>query len=112
MTDKLKELIEKATYKPVGDFASLMFVSNGEYDGFFGKNGYDNLLILGCENDEWYKISDYGDAFCICTALMNFNLDIPSDYGVPRIWFYEPVHIDASFRVSTVIGQFEKEKNK
>ena len=112
MTDKLKELIEKATYKPVGDFASLMFVSNGEYDGFWGKNGYDNLLILGYEKGEWYKISEYGDAFYIFTALMNFNLDIPSDYGVPRMWFHKPVHIDASGINSTIIGEFEKEKNK
>lgn len=110
MTDKLKELIEKATYKPIGDFSSLMFVSNGEYDGFWGKNGYDNVLILGYEKDEWYKISEYGDAFCIGLGSMGFDLDIPSDYGIPRICFHKLIHIDAHEKLSTVFGEFESER--
>ena len=108
-TDKTKELIEKSQYKPEGWFTSLMFVSNGVYNGFWGKNGYDNILILGFSDGKWYIVSKYGDVFNIYNSLMNFNLDIPTEYGVPRIWFDKPIYIDNSIDISSVVGKFEKE---
>lgn len=108
MTEELKKLIEKAPYKPIGEFDSLMFISNGIYDGFWGKNGYDNVLIMGCSDKKWYKVSDYGDVFNIYETKMSFNLDIPTEYGVPRIWFDKPIYIDNSLDTSAVVGEFEK----
>lgn len=65
MTEQLKDLIANAPHKDVGIFTALMFVSNGKYDGFWGENGYDNLIILGYEivSKEWVLITDYGDVF-------------------------------------------------
>lgn len=108
MNDKLKELIKKASCKPVGYFTSLMFISNGKYDGFWKENGYDNILILGYSDGEWYRVSEYGDVFNIYRTLMNFNLDIPTEYGVPRIWFDEPIYIDNSLELSSVVGKFKE----
>ncbi len=112
MTDALKALIENAPIRPVGFFQKLMFVSNGIYDGFYGINGYDNILILGLSNGKWCKISEYGDKFDIYTDKMGFNLDIPTEYGVPCIWFNEPVFIDNSLGLSSVVGELKKEQRK
>ena len=107
MTDKLKELIDTAPKRTVGTYDKLMFVSNGAYDGFWGANGYDHILILGWERktNKWYKISDYGDKFDIFQAGMRFNLDIPSEFGVPCIWFDSPVYINNYLEASNVIGE-------
>ena len=114
MTDKLKELIDNAPFRPVGTFDKLMFVSTGKYDGFWGVNGYDNILILGWKRktDQWYKVSDYGDKFDIYKTNTEFNLDIPTDYGVPCIWFSRPIFIDNRIGVSSVVGELvNKEQN-
>ena len=47
MTDELKKIIENAPVKVRGKFRGLFFLSNGEYNGFWGKNGYDNIYIGG-----------------------------------------------------------------
>lgn len=105
MTDKLQKLIDSVPFRPVGTFEKLMFVSAGKYDGLWGINGYDNLLILGGIGDNWYKISDYGDKFDIYKTGVGFNLDIPTEYGVPRIWFNKPVYIDNRLGISSVVGK-------
>ena len=111
MIDKLKELIDNAPFRPVGTFDKLMFVSTGIYDGFWGVNGYDNILILGWEREtgQWYKVSDYGDKFDIFKTGEGFNLDIPTDYGVPCIWFNKPIFIDNTLGVSNVVGELVEE---
>lgn len=113
MTDKLKNLISNAPKKPVGTFDKLMFVSNGIYDGFWGENGYDHILILGWERatNEWFKVSEYGDKFDIYETGPWFNLDIPTDYGVPVIWFNRPIHINNSLGVSNVVGKLKEGTN-
>lgn len=107
MTEQLKELIENAPLKTVGVYDKLMFVSNGIYDGFWGANGYDHILVLGWERETntWYRISAYGDKFDIYKTNSAFNLDIPTDYGVPCIWFNKPIYIDNSLGVSNVVGE-------
>ena len=109
MTDKLRKLIDNATFRPVGTFDKLMFVSTGKYDGFYGINGYDNILILGGIGNTWYKVSDYGDKFDIYKTGAGFNLDIPTEYGVPCIWFNRPIHIDNTLSVSSVVGELVEE---
>ena len=107
MKKALKELIANAPEKLVGDYRALMFVTNGIYDGFWGKNGYDNILILGQDaaDYQWYKVSYSGDVFNLSQLKGTLCLDIPSKFGVPVIWFGKEIHIDNSYRVSTVIGK-------
>lgn len=115
MTDKLTRLIEEAPYIHEGIFSSFMVVSNGIYDGFWGANGYDNILILAQphKEDKWYILATEVDIFNIYDNIgksSGFNLDIPTEYGVPRIWFDRPIRIDFSIRTSTIIGYMEDEK--
>ena len=118
MTEALKALIENAPVKTVGVFRSFLLVSNGKYDGLWGANGFNNILIFGKIyeegnkiplDDTWYKISAYGDVFSIMTGLNGvplhgFHMDIPEEYEVPRIWFDAPISIDNAMQISTVIG--------
>lgn len=119
MTEELKKLIEEASYIHSGKFAAFMVVPNGQYDGFWGVNGYDNILILArpWKEDKWYILSTEADVFNVYelrkhpTAL-SFNLDIPSQYGVPRIWFNNtPIEIDYSIPTANIIG-YAKEREE
>lgn len=107
MKKALKELIAEAPMKTKGTFSVLMAVPNGIYNGFFGKNGYYNIMLLGldAEDKEWYKISDKGDLFYISRTMMSFDLDISTTYGVPTISFGKPVYIDNSQELSTITGE-------
>ena len=114
MKKALKELIENAPVKLKGDFYMFLIVSNGVYDGFWGKNGYNNIIILAKEQNDktktWYKLSEYADKFDIFplfesgTTIRSFDLDIPKEYGVPRIWFDKAIRIDYTIQTSDVIG--------
>jgi len=115
MTDKLKELIEKAPVKRKGTFKNFMIVSNGAYDGIWGENGYNSIILLGLdvETEEYVKITDYADVFNIYNVGENvgFNLDIPTEYGVPRIWFGKFIKIDNELNISSVNGKVSENEN-
>lgn len=106
MKKALKELLEHAPVKLAGDFSSFIAIPNGRYKGFWGDNGYDNIILLGlsCEDERWYKISEYVDIFDI-ESIRYVNIDIPHEYGVPRIWFRQPIHIDYRIQISSVSGK-------
>ena len=111
MKKALKELIDNVPTIRKGDFSEFMFVSNGVYDGFWGKNGYNNIIVLGklCFDNKWYKLANKADKIDFYTAITgiqirNFNLDIPSEYGVPRIYFDVPIRIDYSIPTSSLTG--------
>ena len=96
MKKALKELIESAQYKQIGEYTALMIISNGPYDGVFGRNGYNNILVLGNDKSDkkWYRISEHIDAIHIQDIGDNsLNVEIPSEYGVPVIWLRTPIHI-------------------
>ena len=98
MTDALKELIKTAPTRRKGDFYRFMFISDGKYDGFWGVNGYDNIILLGqAANKTWYKIAAGVDVFQVMTKKLNCELvsvDIPTEYGVPRLFFDNAIHIE------------------
>lgn len=107
MTEKLKSIIENAPVKTKGKFRCLFFLSNGEYDGFWGKNGYDNIFVFGYDDEaeEWCKVAAYADKFDIFRLNGTFNLHIPHDLGIPVMWFDEPVYIDNTLMLSNVVGR-------
>ena len=109
MNKYLKDFIKYCPIQKSGIFSELMFISNGRYDGFYGKNGYDNIMILGklpccCE---WRTVSNYGDAFILINESgYNMSLDINSKLKVPRIWFDGAyISIDNRLEISTVTGR-------
>lgn len=118
MTEELKNLIENAPIKRKGRFENLMIVSNGKYDGFWGENGYNRIILLGHEpmDEQWYKITEQADVFHIinCKELgfFSFNMDIPELYEVPRIWFCGYlIEIDNELNIDTIAGNLVPVKN-
>lgn len=108
MTDAFKKLVENAPVRKSGLFNGFMFSSNGIYDGFFGKNGYDNMVVLGqaVEDDLWYRIACEVDIFNIAfiKPYTSVSIDIPSEFGVPRLFFHKPIQIDYDGFTSAILS--------
>lgn len=108
MTDAFKELVENAPVRTSGLFNGFMFSSNGIYDGFWGKNGYDNIIVLGqaAEDDVWYRIACEVDIFNIAfkESYTSVSIDIPSEFGVPRLFFHKPIPINYDGIVSSILS--------
>lgn len=104
MKKALRELIENAEEKRIGDFYAFLTIPNGIYNGFWGKNGFCNILFLGqCIDGKWYKIADKIDAISLFYP-PGLNWEISKKYGVPSFWAYEPIHIEYEGFTSTVIA--------
>lgn len=105
MKKALKELIDNAEVKMVGEFRAFLTIPNGIYDGFCGKNGYDNILLLGQsdEDGKWYRIADTIDAIHLFYP-PSLNWEIPSKYGVPRFWSNTPISIAYDGFTSSIIA--------
>lgn len=108
MTDAFKELVANAPVRTSGLFRAFMFSSNGIYDGFWGKNGYDNIVVLGqaVEDDMWYRIACEVDVFNIGfkEPYTSVSIEIPSEFGVPRLFFHKPIQIDYDGYTSSVLS--------
>lgn len=105
MKKALKELIENAEVKMVGEFNAFLTIPNGVYDGFYGKNGYDNILLLGqgAEDGKWYKIADGIDTIHFFYP-PSLNWEINSKYGVPSFWSHIPISIKYNGFTSSLIA--------
>lgn len=104
MKKALKEIIENAELKREGKFDAFMAIPNGVYNGFWGKNGYDNILFLGqsAEDGKWYKIAEYIDVVTFCGA-WQLSIDIKSENGVPHFWSRIPFEVSYDGVVSNLI---------
>jgi len=104
MKKALKELIENASLKRDGKFRAFLTIPNGIYDGFWGKNGYDNILFLGrdCEDNKWYLIADKIDAIHFHNP-PSLNWEIDSKYGVPSFWSFIPIEVHYDGLTSSII---------
>ena len=111
MKKALKELIEKAEVKRVGEFYAFLMIPNGIYDGFWGKNGYDNILLLGQSfpDRKWYKIADKIDAIHFFYP-PSLNWEIESKYGVPCCWTNKPISIEYDGFTSSIIACKRREE--
>lgn len=97
MTEKLKNIIETAerANEPCSFSEFLIIPTNEAYNGFWGENGFDNMIVLGgsLSEDKWFEISKCDcDSFHI-TWLKGINFDSPSDLGCLRAFFDEPIEI-------------------
>lgn len=105
MTEELEKLIQKAECKDHGTFNQFLIVPTGEiYDGFWGINGYDKMILLARLGNEadWCILTNQSDTFhLIQTSAVNF--DIPSNLGCVRVFTDKPIAIHCS-DVSSVIG--------
>lgn len=105
MKKKLKELIEKAepyNQQPLNDL--LIIPSNKKYDGFWDKNGYNQIILLGrnYKEDKVYRIDtinqhDVIDFYGLKDTKRG-QIDIPCEYNCIRLNF------DCSIKVSNSVS--------
>lgn len=105
MKEALKKLIEEAPIRRVGAFVNFLIVPTGQkYDGFWGENGYNEIVLLGLADDgKYYNITDSADSVMF-SKVMHVNFDIPSEYNCVRFWFDEPIQINNEMNLSTLMG--------
>lgn len=91
MKAKLKELIENALPFQEGEYNEFLIIPSGkEYNGFWCKNGYDNIIVLGKKQfeTEWVRIDEGStDDFSLSFNhyLGGLNFDIPHELGCIRL---------------------------
>ena len=97
MNKKQKIFIEKAIilnedelYKK--KFQVLHIINSGKnYTGFWGKNGYRNIIIIGEDREGiLYNITHYGqvDVITFLDEIKNLKMDISSKTDSLRLWNY------------------------
>lgn len=113
MTEKLKEIIDNAEHAKEGTFYKefLIIPTGQKYDGFWGVNGYDKMLILAgeLETDTWAIVTDYSDAFNIINQGRTINFDVPSKYDCLRIFFDESIELTSVGSSVLSLGKFNME---
>jgi len=109
MIKHLKELIDNAEFCVEGIFNEFLIIPTHEkYNGFWGKNGYENMIVLArhFESDTWYRISqEQCDVFNII-GVRSVGIDIPDDVGCIRISSNEAIEI--SYPASAILGYKEQ----
>lgn len=94
MKRALRELVENA--KTRSDFELydyrwfLLIPTRKAYNGFWGKNGYNNMIILGYDETEkaYYRL-DSGDTDDFSISEMRYlQFDVPREYGCIRVHFH------------------------
>lgn len=96
MKQALKELIEKADFCAEGIFNEFLIIpTHKAYNGFWGKNGYENMIVLARSFYEksWHRISlDDCDVFDLL-KVNSVGIDIPCEYGCVRISSQQNIEI-------------------
>lgn len=103
MKKALKELLEKAEQYNGQPLNDLLIIPNGEkYTGFWGKNGYNKIILLGRNHkeDKIYRIDtpnqhDVIDFYRLKNAAHG-QIDIPSEYNCVRLNFNKSIIVDNS----------------
>lgn len=96
MNEELKKLIENAKPCDHGIFDEFLIIpSEEDYDGFWGQNGFKNLIILATRRgeSEWIFLSNSSDVFHLIN-IYDCNFDSPSELGCVRAFLNRPVEIN------------------
>ena len=97
MKKAVKELIAEAVPLESTEFSELWIIDSEKiYRGFWGKNGYNNIIILGrgYKKDQIELISNSSDAIHFMNdARLSLNIDIKSTNGIVHIWFHRAVRL-------------------
>ena len=97
MTDSLKEIIESAKPYDGQELYKLYLIdSKEEYNGFYGPNGYNNIIVIGVsrkkkeDEDEYYFLTNWSDVVRV-TDIKACNVEIPKDLGCISLYFDETI---------------------
>lgn len=87
----------------------LIIPKEKKYDGFWGENGYNEILILAGSLDkhEWKIVSSDSDVLNLMN-LKNANFDVPTDYECLRLFFVHSVEITSTLSACMLCGESEK----
>ncbi len=99
MTKKEKELISKAVEYDGSPINGLyIFSTHKLYKGFWGKNGYNSMIILGyayqndhAEDKIYHFGLDYERDVIQCFKDMQYSIDFPHEYDCVRFCFKKPI---------------------
>lgn len=111
MKKAVKEFIEKAVPLKSKAFQELFIIDSEKiYDGFWGKNGYNKIILIGRppKGEEYELITDYSDAIVFSQPCSGCTIDIPRSTGIVRLWWDKPIKIESL--LSTVM--FEPGEDK
>ena len=98
MTKKEKELIAKSVKYDGSPVDGLYIISKHRlYRGFWGKNGYNAMIILAYSyaTDKIYHFDlDYEKDVIWCFAKIDFSIDVPANKDCVRLCFRESRVLD------------------
>ena len=103
MTKACKELIEKAKHYNGEELTSIYIINSGRlYSGFWGKNGFNKIIVIGCrsteDGKEYYNVSnDYEVDVVRIQELAEHdqcNIDISNKLGCIHIWFNKTMKLN------------------
>lgn len=98
MKKAVKEFIEKAVPLKSKAFQELFIIDSEKvYDGFWGKNGYNKIILIGRppKGEEYELITDFSDAIVFSQSCSRCTIDIPSSTGIVRLWWDKPIKIES-----------------
>lgn len=112
MTKLVKSIIEKCmkenlrAYEGESYSEFLIIPKEKKYDGFWGENGYNEILILAgsLDKNEWKIVSSDSDVLNLMD-LKNANFDVPTDYECLRLFFGHPVKITSTLSACMLCGE-------
>lgn len=115
MTKLVKNIIEKCVKENLfaheGETYSefLIIPKEKKYGGFWGENGYNEILILAgsLNKHEWKIVSSDSDVLNLM-HLENANFDVPTDYECLRLFFGHPVKIESTLSACMLCGEIKK----
>lgn len=112
MRKKLKELIENAEFCVEGVFNEFLIIpTHKAYNGFWGKNGYENIIVLARNFDSktYYRISQEQCDVLNLIYINNVSVDIPDDVGCVRI--SSDSSIEIQYPASAILGYGRRVEN-
>lgn len=108
----LKELIDNAEFCETGIFNEFLIIpTHTKYNGFWGNNGYENMIVLARNFDSktYYRISQKQCDVLNLLYVNHVSVDIPDDVGCVRISSVSPIEIQ--FPASAILGYGRRVEN-
>ena len=102
MTKKEKELVAKAIPYDGSPIDGLyIFSTHKLYEGIWGKNGYNSMIILAYayqsehEDNKYFHFDlDYQRDVIQCLKDIQFSIDVPNSCDCIRLCFRKPMIVD------------------
>lgn len=103
MNKACKEFIEKSKPYNGEKLTSIYIINSGKlYRGFWGKNGYNKIIVIGCrsteDGKEYYNVSnDYEVDVVRIQELVEHDqchIDISNKLGCIHIWFNKTMKLN------------------